>query len=124
MDVFNTNCDEQADAQAFRPMTMQRRATELSPATKNLIKSLPNIEIPFRFSSKVVREVAASSLSGVLPSPVVGRSGAAQISPISHLPIISVTRLGDSIAEYYESGKAANYVTNSNSATFRYQACH
>lgn len=73
MDVFNTNCHEQADVQAFRPMTMQRRAAELSPATKNLIKSLPHIEIPFRFSSKVVREVAASSLSGVLPSPVVGR---------------------------------------------------
>ena len=73
MDVFHTNCDEQADAQAFRPMKMQRRATELSLATKDLIKSLPHIEIPFHFSSTVVRGAAASSLSGVPPSPVVGR---------------------------------------------------
>ena len=85
MDVFHTNCDEQADVQAFRPMTMQRRAAELSPATKNLIKSLPHIEIPFRFSSKVVREVAASSLSDVLPSPVVGRRVARPRSPQSRI---------------------------------------
>jgi hypothetical protein len=72
MEVSDTNCNEQASAQPYRPMTMQGRATELSLATNDLIKSLPHVEISFRFSSEVVRGVAAPS-SGVLPSPVVGR---------------------------------------------------